>query len=100
MSDASKCCEYTKGAAHLLAPVLETLLALSITVLLMEEVQRDERPGLASEDTDSDDDVKPRLDLHRGVGRFAARAVRERVIGAALLVRVALLPDGLGLDAD
>ena len=66
----------------------------------MEEVQRDERADHASEDTDSDDDVDPLLDLRRGVGRLAAGAVRETVVGAALLVGVALLPDGLGLDAD
>ena len=100
MSDASKCCEYAKGAAYLLAPVLKTLLALSITVLLMEEVQRDERADHASEDTDSDDDVDPLLDLSRGVGRLAAGAVRETVVGAALLVRVASFADCLRLDAD
>ena len=100
MSDVWKHCEYAKRAAHLLAPVLETLLALGITVLLMEEVQRDERADHASEDSDSDDDVDPLLDLRRGVGRLAARAVRQTVVGAALLVGVALLPNGLGLDAD
>ena len=100
MCDASRQWEHVEGAAYLLAPVLETFLALSITVLLMEEIERDERPDHASEDTDSDDDVDPLLDLRRGVGRLAAGAVRETVVGAALLVGVALLPDGLGLDAD
>ena len=66
----------------------------------MEDIQRDERPDHASEDTDSDNDLDPLLDLCRSVGHFAARAVRERVIGAGHPVGVALLPDGLNMDAD
>ena len=100
MSDTSKYQEHAEGAAYLLVPIPEPLLVLSIAVLLMEDIQRDERPDLASEDTDSDNDVKPRLDLRRSVRRFAAHAVRETVIGTVLLVSAALLPGSLGLDAD
>ena len=100
MSDDWKCCEYTEGAAYLLVPILEPLLALSTAVLLMEDIQRDERPDHACVDTDSDNYVKPRLDLRRSVRRFAAHAVRETVIGTVLLVSAALLPGSLSLDAD
>ena len=99
MSDPWKCCEYTKGAAYLLAPVLETLLALGITVLLMEEVQRDERADHASEDTDSDDDVDPLLDLCQSVHRFVPRAVRERVMVLDPLSALHC-SDYLSMDAD
>ena len=68
MSNASKYWEHVEGVAYLLAPVLETLLALSTAVLLMEDIQCNERPDLASEDIDSDNDVNLVLDLRRGVG--------------------------------
>ena len=48
MSDTSKYWEHAEVATYLLAPALEMLLALSITVLLMEKAQRDECPDYAS----------------------------------------------------
>ena len=85
MSDTSKYWEHA-GTAYLIVPIPEPLVELSIAVLLMEEVQRDERVGHASEDIDSDDDIGVLLDLRRSVSRFVPRAVRETVIGTVLLV--------------
>ena len=84
---------------YLLAPVLQTLLALRIAVLLVHEVERDKRANHASDDAHPDDGIHPCANLVWGIGGGAARSIIAAVEGHALLVGIALGAEGLGLDA-
>ena len=96
MQTWSKC---HRDGAYLLPPVLETLLTLRVTVLLVQEVERDKRAGHTSNDAHADDSVYPLANLVWSVGGLTALPVVTAVEGRALLVCIATRSNGLSLDA-
>lgn len=64
---------------YLFSPVLESLLALPITLFAMEEEQSDQGAEHAAENAKANDNIHPNSDVHYSVDFFAALQRREAV---------------------